>query len=239
LFPIDAALAALLALALGAPIVPLAIAWVHRRRPLVAPAAVMIAMAIAATSFAVATGFFGDPAALAVIAPVLAAMVIIRVPVMRERLAIVLPLLAIGWFGGLLGVAIEDPGNAARLGDVIAGRGFDAERMAEIGLGNATIGREGVLVDTFNAPAVVLGRGRAHGLLSPSDEDFALSLIFSRLDAPFVAVPDPAVGNGSQDRLNKGFPLLYRHGAPGYRLLYENASWRLFARSATPYDRRS
>ena len=43
----------------------------------------------------------------------------------------------------------------------------------------------------FNAPAVVLGRGRARGLLSPSDEAFTLGILFSRLDAPYVAVPDP------------------------------------------------
>jgi hypothetical protein len=236
---IDAALAAVVALALGAPVVLFAIAWVRRRQPLFAPAMVIIATTIAATSLAVTTGFFGDPTALAVVPPILAAVVIIRVPVVRERFRSVLPLLALGWFGGLLGLAIVDPRDASKIGDALTGHGFDAERVAEIGLGNATIGRDGVLVDTFNAPAVVLGRGRARGLLSPSDEDFALSLVFSRLEAPFVAVPDPSIGDGSQDRLNKAFPLLYEHGAQGYRLIYENASWRLFARTAAPDARRS
>ncbi len=78
----------------------------------------------------------------------------------------------------------------------------------------------------------MLGRGRASGLLPPSDEAFALSLLFSRIDAPFVAVPDPQTGNGSQDLLNKAFPLLFRQGAPGYRLIYENANWRLFKRNS-------
>jgi hypothetical protein len=31
--------------------------------------------------------------------------------------------------------------------------------------------------------------------------------------------------------LNKAFPLLYRRGAPGYSLVYDNANWRLFARN--------
>jgi hypothetical protein len=78
---------------------------------------------------------------------------------------------------------------------------------------------------------VVLGRGRARGLLSPSDEAFTLGVLFSRINTPFVAVPDPQTGIGTQDRLNKAFPLLYRRGAPGYRLIYENADWRLFARN--------
>ena len=110
------------------------------------------------------------------------------------------------------------------------GRGVDRERLDALNLGSATIGRDGVLVDTFNAPAVVLGRGRARGLLSPSDEAFTLGVLFSRIDTPFVAVPDPQIGIGAQDRLNKAFPLLYRRGAPGYRLVYQNATWRLFAR---------
>lgn len=228
---VDAGLAAACALVLGAPIVLIAIAWVYRRRPLVAPAAVMVATTIAATSLAVATGLFGDPGALAAAPPILAAVVITRVPVIRERLAAVLALLALGWFGGLVGLTIVDPGDAARISDALAGRGLDQERMAAIGLGNATIGRDGILVDTFNAPAVVLGRGRARGLLSPSDEAFSLSLIFSHIDAPFVAVPDPLISNGAQDRLNKAFPLLYGHGARGYHLIYANPRWRLFARS--------
>jgi hypothetical protein len=77
----------------------------------------------------------------------------------------------------------------------------------------------------------VLGRGRARGLLSPSDEAFTLGVLFSRIDTPFVAVPDPLVGIGAQDRLNKAFPLLYRRGASGYRLIYDNANWRLFERN--------
>jgi hypothetical protein len=89
----------------------------------------------------------------------------------------------------------------------------------------------GILVDTFNAPAIVLGRGGTRGLLSPSAEEFTLDVPFSRIDTPFVAVPDPQIGIGAQDCLNKALPLLYRHGAPGYRLIYENANWKLFARS--------
>jgi hypothetical protein len=228
---LDAGFGAALALALGAPLVLVAITWVYRRRPLVAPAAVMIAMTGAATFIAVATGLFGDPAAIAVVPPILAAIVITRVPVARDRLAMVLPLLAVGWFGGIVGLAIVDPRGAANLQAAIEGRGEDRERVAAIGLGGATVGRNGILVDTFNAPAVVLGRGRARGLLSPSDEAFTLGLLFSRIDTPFVAVPDPQIGIGAQDRLNRAFPLLYRRGAPGYSLIYENASWRLFARN--------
>jgi len=228
---LDAGIAVVVTVLLAAPVVPVAIVWVWRRRPLVAPALVIIAMTALAASLAVLTGLFGAPAAVAVMPPCLAAIIILHVPVMRERLAVVLPLLILGWFGGIAGLAIADPRGAANVRAAIKGRNVDIERMAAIDLGGATIGHDGILVDTYNAPAIVLGRGGARGLLSPSDEAFMLDVLFSRVDTPFVAVPDPQTGIGAQDRLNKAFPLLYRRGAAGYRLVYDNANWRLFARN--------
>lgn len=228
---LDAAIMVAIALVLAAPLVPFAIAWIYRRRPLLAPALVIVAMTISAAWLAVATGLFGDPAAIAVMPPILAAIMITRVPVVRERLASVLLLLTLGWVGGIVGLAVVDPRGATNVRAALEGRRVDQERLAAISLGRATLGHEDVLVDTYNAPAIVLGRGRARGLLTPSDEAFTLGVLFSRIDAPFVAVPDPQVGIGVQDRLNKAFPLLYRRGAPGYRLIYDNANWRLFARN--------
>jgi membrane protein XagC len=228
---LDAGLAAALSLVLGAPLVPVALTWIRQRRPLVAPAMIIVAMTVTAAWITVATGLFGDPSAIAVVPPILAATVIMRIPVVRDRIAMVLTLLVVGWFGGALGLAIADPRGATNVRAAIDGHGVNRDRLAAIKLGDATIGRDGVLVDIFNAPAVVLGRQRARGLLSPSDEAFLLGVRFQRIEAPFVAVPDPQIGLGAQDRLNKAFPLLYRRGAPGYRLVYENASWRLFARN--------
>jgi membrane protein XagC len=231
MFALDAALAVALALILAAPAVPAAVAFVHRRRPLVAPAAVLAAMAIAAAAIAIATGRFGDPSAVIVAGPILAAVVAVRVPIVRDRLAIVVPLLAVGWVGGIVGLAIVDPRFHAPVG-VWLEKSRDPERTAALGLGGATIGHDGILVDADNAPAVVLGRGRARGLLSASDETFTLAALLSRIETPFVAVPDPQSRVGATDRLNKAFPLLYRRGVPGYRLVHENQSWRLYARQA-------
>jgi hypothetical protein len=227
---LDAGIAVAAALVLAAPLVPVAVAWVWGRRPLVAPALVLIIMTATAASLTVLTGLFGDPAPVAVMPPILAAIIIIHVPLVRERLAVVFPLLILGWFGGIIGLAIVDPRGAMNVRIALQGRHVDVERLAAISLGTATVGRNGILVDTFNAPAIVLGRGRARGLLSPSDEAFTLGVLFSRIDTPFVAVPDPQIGSGAQDRLNKAFPLLYRRGAAGYRLIYDSANWRLFAR---------
>ena len=228
---LNAALTVALALVLAAPVAPVALARVYRRRPLIAPALVIAAAVVAAAALAVSAGLFGEPAILVAAAPVLAAIVLVRVPMVRERLATVMVLLALGWAGGGAALVLADPRGAALMHLALAGGRGDRQEIDALALGGATVGRDGILVDSDNAPAVVLGRGRSRGLLSPSDEAFAFALMFSRIDTPLVAVPSPDTRIGARDRLNKAFPLLYRRGAPGYRLVYQNESWRLYARN--------
>jgi hypothetical protein len=140
----------------------------------------------------------------------------------------VLVLLVAGWLGGIAGVVLADPAGAAQLRAAIAGS--EGERADALALGGAAIGRDGVLADTENAPALVLGRGSARGMFGPGTEPFGFALLFSRLDARFIAVPDPEGQSGANDRLNRKFPSLYRRGAPGYRLIYQNYTWRMYER---------
>jgi len=227
-YALDAAFAFAIALALGAPLGLIALYHVRRRAPLSSPMLVLAATGISAAALSVGTGWFGDPAAVAVIAPVLCAVAIIRILAAREDQGRMLGLLALGWFGGALALGLVDPRAIAQFGG--AARQADIERVAALDLGRATIGRSGVLVDTDNAPAVVVGRGNAQGLLPPTDEHFVLSLMFDRLDAAFVAVPNPQSATGANDRIDRNFPTLYGHGAPGYRLIFENAVWRFYGR---------
>lgn len=227
---IDAVVAIAIALVLGAPIVIVALAWAVRRRPLITPPLVLVAALITAALMTVTTRMFGDPTALAVSAPVLAALVMIRIPMLRERLSVVITLLAIGWIGGALSLPLVDPATTTRIRAVLDGRNGDLERVDALAAGGATIGLDGVLVDSQNAPAIVLGRGGARGVSDPSSEPFALALLLARLDTPFVAVSDPQSLTGVTDRLNKAFPTLYRDGAAGYRVVYHNSTWKLFER---------
>ena len=188
---LDAGIAAALALLLGAPVVVIVLISVMRRRPLVVPALVLAATTVAAAVIAVATGLFGDPVAVTAVPPILAAVVMTRVPQVRMRLGVVLPLLAIGWIGGAIAFAIVDPRIIAHVGAVLARASADPARTDALDLGGAIVAREGVMVDSVNAPAVVVGRGRATGLITPPDEDFGLALLTSSITPPFVAVPDP------------------------------------------------
>ncbi len=230
---IDAGIAMAIVLVLGAPVAAVALSWVRRRRPLIAPALVFAAAVVAAAIISVASGMFGDPAVAAVAAPILGATVIRRVPLVPQRLAIVVPLLVAGWFGGAISLAIVDPAVAMHARALFTEPGGDRERVDALAAGGATIGRDGVLIDADNAPAFVLGRGRARGLLAPKAAPFVFAILFSRLDSPFVAVPDPQSNFGINDQLNKAFPALYRSGAPGYRLVYENNTWRVFEKIRT------
>jgi len=162
--------------------------------------------------------------------PVLAAIVIMRIPDVRTRLGIVLPLLVIGWIGGVVEFAILDSRSIAHLDAVLAPAGSDRARTDALDLGGAIAAHAGVMVDSVNAPAVVVGRGRATGLITPPDENFNLAILMSTISTPFVAVPDPQSNVGARDRLNKAFPQLYQRGLPGYRLVYQNTNWRLFGR---------
>lgn len=229
LLTLDASLGIAIALALGAPLVIVALGLAFRRRPLITPAVVFTATLITAAAISVASGWFGDPSVIAVGAPVLTAIVVARVPAVRERLTLFVPLLAAGWLGGVASIVIVDPLTVTHVSALLQGDG-DRERLDALAVGGAMIGRDGILADTDNSPAVVLGRGRAHGLFEPASEPFALALLFNRLDTPFVAVPDPQSNAGANDRLDKAFPTLYRHGAPGYRVIYQNTTWRLFAK---------
>jgi membrane protein XagC len=230
---LDVAIATALAFVFGAPIVLIVLMWVMRRRPLVTPTLVIVAMTVAAASLAVATGLFGDPLAVTAVPPVLAAIMITRVPDFCARLRIVLPLLAIGWFGGAGGLAIVDPRIIAQVAAAARYAGADPARADGLDLGGEIISREGVLVDSVNAPAVVVGRGTAVGLITPPDEVFSLAMLTFRIETPFVAVPNPQSNVGAQDRLNKAFPQLYERGPRGYQLVYHNANWRLFGRITT------
>jgi hypothetical protein len=225
---LDAGLMTALAIAVGAPVVVAALIRVHRRRPLIAPALVLIAAVVAAAVITVMTGVFGEPVAVVAAAPVLAALVMIRIPDMRQRIPAVMALLLLGWIGGAAAVAAIDPRLAMHVRELVDHATGDRERIDALNLGHATLGRQGVLVDAFNAPAVVLGRGRARGLMAPQGEEFMLTVLLARLHAPFVAVPDPHASAGALDQLNKAFPTLYRLGAPGYRLVYQNSTWRLY-----------
>jgi hypothetical protein len=226
---LDGAIAVALALIVGAPVVPLVLAWVRRRTPLTTPALVLAAAVVTAAILTITTQLAGSPAILTVAGPVLAALVLTRVPIERSRHPAVALALVLGWLGGAASLVIVDPRIAVQAGALMAGSANDRELADALALGGATARYQNILVDSPNAPAIIIGRGDARGLLSPSSDAFRLAELFPRLEASLVAIPDPDSRTGAQDRLNKSFPRLFHNGDKSYRIVYQNSTWRLFA----------
>ena len=169
---LNASVAVAAALALGAPLAPVTIHMVRERRPLFVPPLVFAGGVVGAAAITVATGFFGNPAPLVAAAPVLAAVIVARMPLIRERRRLALSLLVAGWIGGLLAVAVVDPRvGRCSFGPPLTAALPNPSRLDSLALGGVTLTRDGVLIDTDNAPAVVLGRGRAHGLIGAAESE--------------------------------------------------------------------
>jgi hypothetical protein len=134
----------------------------------------------------------------------------------------------LGWFGALASFTLVDPITVDRL--YMTYQHPDGERDDTLTAGGTLARRGGILVDIDNAPAFELGRGSASGILGPQSEPFTFAVLFNRIDAPFVAIPDPHSNIGANDRLDRSFPSMFRDGAPGYRVIYQNNTWRLFER---------
>jgi hypothetical protein len=228
LLTIYASLAMTAAFLIGAPIALVMLALVYRRRPLAVPAEIFAGIAIAATALSVLSGFFGEPTAIVVAVPILAAAVVIRIPIAHERPGLTVSLLMLGWLGGLVSLAFIDPVTVNHFH--AAFERMAGERTDALTAGGAAAQHDGVLADIDNAPAFVLGRGEVRGILGPQSEPFSLAMLFDRIDTPFIAVPDPQSNTGTNDRLDKAFPSLFREGSPGYRVIYQNNTWRLFER---------
>jgi hypothetical protein len=229
---LTAALATSFAIVVGAPAALFGLTLARGRQPLLTPPLVLCALAVSASMIATASGQFGNPAATSVIVPIVALLVITHVPEMRLYPVRLLALLAFGWIGGLIGTIAADPGAALAIGSAEPSLRAVA-RADAFHLGRATSAYDNVMADTEHTPMIVIGRGRARGLLTPSSDTFTLATLTGRVDAPFVAVPDPHSAAAAQDDVAKTFPALFRNGAPGYRLVYQNRTWRLYARNNT------
>ena len=166
-----------------------------------------------------------------VAAPVLAATVVMRVPLARERLA---PRDRVCWCSagsaGSLSVALVDP---ITVNDLQGARSNAAAASVSTRSPPAapSVGATACWpTSTTRRPLCSVAAARG-GIFGPQSEPFALAMLFARIDTPFVAVPDPQSNTGASDRLDKAFPSLFRDGLPGYRVIYQNNTWRLFGRA--------
>ena len=147
----------------------------------------------------------------------------------RSRRGELLLLLAAGWIGGALFV-FADPANdtvrwrSAHTGGVAAPP--DAELEA---LGRYLQGYDVILFDGDAAPAVVAARGDAEGIWSGDSTLFEPGGEGPGIDADVIVVRSRYSSAGS-DLVGQSYPDLFDEGRPGYRLAFDGAHWRAYAR---------
>lgn len=98
-------------------------------------------------------------------------------------------------------------------------------------LGRELRGRDGVMIDAIAHPAVVAARGSSRGLETASTPAFQVAVLRRRLTARHVAVRRHVPGL-TDEAVGRSFPDLHAGGAPGYRLTYDRAGWRIWSRTS-------
>lgn len=176
-----------------------------------------------------ATWFLGDPGRLlAYLAPLSALAAAVTG---RNRLR-----------GGLL-ISVAASGLAAgwwtqgAVGDVdtvawrqaVRGAGqLTGDTQGELALGRFLRDLDDVAIDGLTAGAVVPGRGRATGLVLPSNDRLKADLIVRQLRASYVALRDPVGAAGARDRIAQAMPDLWQDAGTGAVLVYDRGGWRVW-----------
>ncbi len=220
-----AGLRAVLAVILAAPVLTAFFVWTRRRTPTVIAGAALTVIIGGAVLLQLAFGGQSDRLLILAACLPVAAVCAMQAPRTHVYELYTCILLLAGIAGG--GVAVSAYAAPPGMAQEEAARA--AARTETLRLGEILQSAEGLLIDTDAHPAFVAVRGTAKGLVVPGEPDFELQLKSRRLTSPFVAVcrSDNAA---RQDRLNVTFPNLYDNGAPGYRLVYGQNGWRVYAR---------
>lgn len=84
------------------------------------------------------------------------------------------------------------------------------------------------LIDDITAYRAIVARGNAEQMALPGSDEFKLQVRKRIPDIDYIVVPDPRVGRGGWDRINKHFPRLYNEGMVNYQRIYNQQGWRVF-----------
>lgn len=223
-----AAVRAVVAAVMSAPLVAAFIIWTHRRPDLGLAAVALISLVIGAALLQLVFGGAGTGTlVLAGSLPVAAACAIYAPSSRLHQVYICVLLLAGAPGGGLIVAANASP----KARQPVAAMAAAEMRAALTQIRDILERRDGVLIDTTSHPGLVAMRGTARGLVTPGQVAFETQLQSRRLTAPFVVVTLPDKGQ-TPDRVAITFPDFYQNGAPGYSLVFDRAGWRVYAKGA-------
>jgi membrane protein XagC len=105
---------------------------------------------------------------------------------------------------------------------------FDDERALAAFLADGPL----TLLDDVRGFPLVAALGADGPLLLPPSPGFASQLILPIPTIAQLAVPAPSQALAGRDRLARRHPGIWAEGLPGYRLVYDHPSWRVWRRAA-------
>jgi hypothetical protein len=218
----------LVAAIIAMPVILLVLVETSQRLPLLMPTLAIIGISVSAAAFAHAYGATPEPTlALTPLVGFVAAGVAAWPNDTRKQVLLGIFLL-LGLAGGsILALGWRAP-ELVRWRDAMLGAPQAATGAAAI-IGARLAGVNDVLIDGELAPEIIAGRRSAVGLILPRDDRFHILALSGQLDASHVVVSNPE-WFGDRDRVNRAFPRLYAHGAPGYVQAFEGAGFRVYRR---------
>lgn len=184
---------------------------------------------LTALVLASATWFLGDPGRLLAYLPPVCALAAAVTGRHRLRGGL-LPLLALlglaagWWMQGQAG----DTDTAAWRQAMLGAGPLDAATQGELALGRFLRDLDDVAIDGLTAGAVLPGRGRAAGLVLPSNDRLKADLIVGHLRTSYVALRDPVSAAGARDRIAQALPDLWQDAGRGAVLVYDRGGWRVW-----------
>lgn len=189
--------------------------------------------AVLAAGIAWVTKLWPSPVQVAALALPLAMAAATRWP--RNRIGDekgIIALLAVGWLGAAVVVAMAPDAESERLRAALTGAPVAASDAEMAALGLALQGRGDVLFDAEAAPAAIAYRGDADGIAAASTMRFRIAGMRQFADAGVLVVRSSRALAGA-DAMGRTFPSLYRDGVPGYVLLHDGPDWRAWIRKNT------
>jgi hypothetical protein len=209
--------------------------WVRTRKqvPLHLALLALGGTLLAATALASGFGIAPDLGLTVGLAVAVAAACVAMWPKGVERSRTILLALLGGLIGGGIVAAIDRSGETARWRDAMLGQVVGPSNPELARLGQVLRGEDDILFDAESAPIVVAERGSVDGISSASSETFQMKVLLRDFNDNVLVVRSSRSSVGS-DRLGRALPTLFDDGMPGYRLLFDGATWRAYKAIRVP-----
>jgi len=231
-------------LAISCPALPLGLASLWGRTVLIDGRPAHLGPAIAGLLVALALmvplgtmlGAAAHPYPYLALACGLAPVVAVTWPASGGRSAALVSALVFGIMGSVLSVTLWAPPELVRWRNACLGVSVPMDITRDQSLAAFLADKQGVMIDERTAGRAIVLRGSGKGLRVSTSPAFIMAANSGQLTAPLVAVPDAETDLNGTDRVRRNFETLFDRGARGYALVYDQAGWRVYARTAPAGD---